>query len=50
MTVKEIVEEHMKAAERVNKRLMTSPKERRALLVRIGVWKKTRKLPSKKSK
>ena len=43
MTTKEIVEEHMKAAKRVERRLMSSRKAAVQFLIRAGVLDKTGK-------
>lgn len=43
MTVKETVEEHMKAANRLEKRLMSSRKYAVRFLIRAGVLDKTGK-------
>ena len=48
MTVKEIVEEHLKAAERVRKRVLASPEASRRFLIRAGVWNKLPKKSAKK--
>ncbi len=47
MTVKEIVEEHMKAEKRFRKRVLASPEASRRFLIRAGIWNK---LPKKSAK
>jgi hypothetical protein len=48
MTVKEIVEEHLKASKRLRKRVLASPEASRRFLIRAGVWNKLPKKPAKK--
>jgi hypothetical protein len=48
MTVKEIVEEHMKAATRFEKRVLASPEASRRFLIRAGIWNKLPKKSGKK--
>jgi hypothetical protein len=48
MTVKEIVEEHLKAHERVRRRVLASPEAARRYLIRAGVWSKLPKKSAKK--
>jgi hypothetical protein len=49
MTVKEMVEEHLKASERVLKRALKSREASRRYLIRAGVWSKLPK-PDKPGK
>jgi hypothetical protein len=48
ITVKEIVEEHLRAEKSFRKRVLASPEASRRFLIRAGIWSKLPKMPAKK--